>query len=520
MYTCQKIRLSNALSLFAFTALSSCTSYNAVRVSTPEAPVPIAGAQYSLPFTQYEITVQRRLVACTDENKEAALGIGISATTKTSEKPDPVRGYISDMTSLDSIWKTTAMETKPQPIFGIESINASAEDRAGPAMVSIATTLAKIVAASAGAGAGVAVSQTFVVDGQSYNEVVGACLPEIAIIINRLKADENAIKTQTRLLARKAKVLALHTAISADMGKDYPAADKADLAKLRLEVEKESQALSILEEKLADNLSKLTVTNTVLWPPNGATFGEEIVSTPLVVGAQELPKPAEFKAIRIVDDLDRDTIAKWGSGNDGPSFRKKTGVYAKIISTSPLGLANTCTTSCPDDKLEGFKYRPASSGYLLICKEGDCQRDDKNAVAVSDGLISQLGRVFVIPLNSGLFSKKTLATTFDKNGQVTMIGLKSTSASAEEGAKTIASLVDTIDATRNKLKPTELEMLNAKTAQLKAENDYRLAKAALVPAANAEQAKAAAAFTADTALIQARLANIAAQDALDKALGN
>lgn len=84
------------------------------------------------------------------------------------------------------------METKPQPIFGIESINVSAENRAAPTMVSIATTLAKIVAASAGDGAEVAVSRTFVLDGQSYNEVVGACLPEIAIIINRLKARNGA----------------------------------------------------------------------------------------------------------------------------------------------------------------------------------------------------------------------------------------------------------------------------------------------------------------------------------------
>jgi len=276
--------------------------------------------------------------------------------------------------------------------------------------------------------------------------------------------------------------------------------------------------LAALEDALTDDLTSITVTDTVTWPPNGAVFGDLAVApAPANHTKEEAPAPV-FTATRILADLTAPTIAKWGSGNDGPAFRIKTGVYAKILPTSPLGVANTCTNDCPDDAFKGFKYRPASPGYLLVCKQGDCNKGDDNAVAVSEGLISQLGRVFVIPLKSGLFSKKSLSATFDQNGQVTLIGLKNTASSGEEGAKTLGSVVDVIGAARAKIKPNELETLNAKTALLKAQKDYLAAQAAMQPAANAEKTKATEAFSADTALIEARLANIAAQDELNKAL--
>lgn len=150
-----KIRACFGLAATAV-ALTGCPTYfNAVRIAEG-VKVPPAGAPYNLSFTQYDVTVTRRVADCwfSDENqvKKDMLVIATDAAITRKEVRDPARNYVIDLDSLQAGWKITNVEVAWHDNGTLKSINAAAEDRVGPILVSAATTLGKLVALAVAGG--------------------------------------------------------------------------------------------------------------------------------------------------------------------------------------------------------------------------------------------------------------------------------------------------------------------------------------------------------------------------------
>ena len=139
---------------------------------------------------------------------------------------------------------------------------------------------------------------------------------------------------------------------------------------------------------------------------------------------------------------------------------------------------------------------------------------DANVFAVDAGLVSQLGPVFALPLKNYPFMNQTIEATFNDAGQPTRLGFKS-DAAADKAAGAFGSLVDEAVKIREARKPkSEVEKLKEETELLKAKADLAAAKKALEPPKFGTQSDAAAAFTADTTVLQAELAKLQAEAAL------
>lgn len=498
-----KLRAAGAF-LVACSTLAGCTHFNAVRIPKAESPVPVNGAPYNLSFTQYEITVKRRLAACKEEDAagkvKSKLIIAIEATPKASEQPDPLRDYVIDNESLQSIWKTTETQIKWNEAGRLESISASAQDKFGVVAVTVATAIAKTVVGAATQAAG---SVDITKDGKTVTENTGACEPDIYAKVTNVKELEADIKQRTARLERNIKSLETYRSVATIMGKDLPSSDKERLSKLLLIVDRQTRKLDALQAQLEADLKIITYTDTIVWPPNGSTFGDAVVKT----------KPV--KAIQILQPLTVEQIKKWGDAGDDATVLPQTSVLAKISPTSPIGITDPCTNECDEDKSKGLKYRPKAPGHLVICKWKDCEIDSDNEVGKDVGMISQLGRVYVIPLKSGVFSNKTLTATFDKVGQPTMIGVKSESSVAEGASTTTAAVLEQFVAARKAVVPSKLDRLKDELERRKLEKELLDIQKALAPTPNAETALATATFTADTALVDARLANLKAHATLD-----
>lgn len=502
-----KARLCAGGAVFFALAMSpGCSTYfNAVRIPTSNSTVPTAGAPYSLSFTTYDIAVSRRLTGCwawTGEGpnriKEAKLVISSEVKATPTEKPDPTQNYVIDIGSLGSFWKTTETEIKwNSDTGGLESISASAEDTLGTTAVTILTALAKTIVATTPVGAGM-----------TNNEPTGSCEKTIRTIVNEMKDKKEEIAKATAVLERDNKKLANDSAAAKLIGDDITKPDKIALATLQKSVGKQISDLSLLQATFDDNLKKITYLDKITWPPNGAIFGEVGKD-----GKNVLSNDRSVKAAEIVPALTADQIAKWGtSGWTGEEFQQ-TRILAKIVASSPLSVTNPCTNNCETDEIKGLKYRPKSAGYLLVCQSVDCIKDDANAVGVQEGMISQLGHVYVIPLKSGVFSNKTLSATFDKVGQPTMIGV--TSKSASEGAATAtAAVFDQFVTARKAIIPSETDRLRDKIDKLKLEKELADTVKALKPDSNEALAESTAAFTADKVNIDAKVALISAQKTL------
>lgn len=478
-------------------ALTGCsTNFDAVRVR-PGVDIPPAGAPYNLTFTQYDVTVTRRVAGCQTPEKRAALLIAMDATIVPKETSDPTRHYVIDLESLQAAWKITDVEVTYHDNGALKSINSNAEDRTGQILVSAATSAAKLITALA-AGAGPAAT---------------GCLPDTEKALAGIKVSEAAIKAKTEHLDRLTSDLKGMTEVASAIGKAWGKSELKLFANQikAVQVAKADQAVE--QKKLEGFLAEVSNVTQFTWPPDGATFEPEFVTPP--AGAKD-PTPV---ATSLVPDIAAKTIReKWGSPANVNTTINDTRVFARILGTSPISSTDPCNEGCVEDAIPGLKYRVPASGILLICSTATCKPGSDEVIAVKEGPISQLGHVFTLPLRSGVFSSKTLVAEFTNSGQPTKIGVKETAASAETAATSLGSITDSFLLARSKVVPSKLDRINNETELLKAQAELAAARKNLQPPVNAQQAAATEAFTADTALLQANLANIEARNALDAAV--
>lgn len=469
--------------LGSLVVLAGCTSLDAVRVTADTKELPAAGAPYSLPFTQYEITVTRRLKACVDDKKNPALVVATTATAAPVQLPDPVRQYVIDFDSLQSAFKKTNLTVDYHPNGGIKSINAAAEDRTGQAILSVAKAVGTIAVVAAGAG-GVRAS---------------ACEKDIATLVDTtIPGLESDIKTQTAEVTELTADVDRLTAMATAMGKAWGKTEQKAMGTAIGKLITAKRALAAKNESLQSALKGVTHVVKVKWPANG----DERISPPGTVASL----PVEL-------------IAKWGTPDDEARLIREADARFEIVAGTQIGNPTYCTPACPGDASAGLKYRMPSRGTLVVHwqRTTPTGKQTQEKESVWEGMIPQLGPVFTLPLKSVPFSNRKLVATFDEAGLPTSLGVESVAATAETAASTFESLVAQAASVRAQLKPSELDELKAQTELLKARKELETAQKALQPTAQDPTAQAIAAFQADTALKQAEQANLEATRALAEA---
>jgi hypothetical protein len=480
-------------------SLGCTTTLNAVRV-TETRPAPPAGAPYNLNFTQYTIVVTRR-VGCEDKDKNPRMAIAVQADVSRAEVRDPRRAYVIDMASLQSALKVTDLEVEYYDSGALKSVNGAAEDRTGPILTSYITSLGKLV------GAGLL--PLGAPEHAAAPPVVPQCSADTVKTLKKVAALKGAIKQNTADVKDLSASLDRATTLASTMGKAWPAKERELLARQIDALYGAQQNLTRLNAELKDALEAVSDVVTVKWPRDGET----LESTPGDVPSLDS---------KLFDDQ------HWGAV--GPSAMaeliKRSDVRLRIQATTPIGRtsAQMCPppTACADDSLQGLKYRFPASGLFLVCSAATWPSCDPNpakeeVIAKDEGLISQLGLVYALPLHSRPFSNKSVTATFAESGLPTKLGLKSLTASAESVATTAGNVVDQVISAHNAQASLQLDRLKAQTDLLKAQKDLADAKKALAPPKTDAQAEATQAFAADTTLAQAELANIQAHQALDAA---
>lgn len=460
---------------------AGCTTHlDAVRMNKDAVP-PVAGAPYFLNFTQFTVNVARRL-RCEDAATQQPFAVAVSIEVTPAEARDPTRAYVIDLASLQSALKVSNVEVEYYDDGTLKSVNASAEDRSGEVLKSTVSTLGKLAVAGV----------TF---GAAKDQAASACTDAARKAQDAVVRLTREIAAKTAQLKDRTEQLERVTALSAVVGKDWPAAERRRFSAEIDAVYQDRIALRTLQEALKAETRNITVTSTATWPPDGETF---------VSSAATIP------------DLAASTLKSWGaSDSDVSALQAASRVFLRLEPAGAFGRTAPCGTACADDAVKGLKYRVPVPGRLVACTTPDCAAGER--IDAVDGLVSQLGPVFVLSLDSAPFSNRKVTAAFAQTGLPTKLGVQSITASAETAATSIGAAVDTALAARAKLVPTPLERLQSETALLKARKDLADAQKALAPPTSDPQADATRAFAADTALAQAELANLQARAALDAA---
>lgn len=472
--------------------LQACTHLNAVKVAS--GAMTAEGAPYNLTFTQYELTVKRRLTSCFDveenpadpKNPKKTANMKVTTTVEATRKEarDPSQEYIIDYAALRSFFKTTDVAVEYYDNGALKSVNATVTDKTGEFLKSTFSSAAKI--AMLGTGTGGAAPK--------------ACTDEIAGMVTQAAQAEKDVTAKTAALTRQTELLEKLQTVAVALGPTRNAVERREFADQVKALYKAKEDLEKDQKVLADLLKKLTFTSKVTWPKDGSTFSGQIVQP-----------------------LTGNDVKKWGTISDEGIARLKTetGVWALISTDSPSAKhvvcsGMQCATPTPAAVATGLKYRLALPGKLQACTNASCTGDD--AELFNDvGMFSQLGPIMTLPLKNYPFMTQTVVLTMNEAGQPTKLGYKS-EAGAEKAMDAVNSFVDEYGKVRQAKKPkSELDLVKDETALLEAKAKLAAAKAALEPNSNAAQATATAALTADTALLQAELAKLKAQAALDEA---
>lgn len=496
--------------LFLLGFVASCaactTELNAVRIQDNPADVPLSGAPYNLSFTQFDITVTQRVARCfrkwTPEESEAHSGqkydlsspdaqISVTAVISKSEARDPLRNYVIDLNSLESFFKTTSVEASYYESGVLKGLNAAAEDKTGEFISSTVGTLAKLASA--------AMAQNFVAP--------DTCEKKTKEHFDEAEMKAAELEALTPQLVAATEAVKQHIALATALGRATPAADKIELAKDVKALLDLSKKQIKLEKELASELAAISIVTKSKWPANGEEF----------VSSAPIAKPVD------------NTKSKWFT-TISPGKLAASAAYFEIRASEGIGRVLPCGSKCVEDNVDhkGFKYRMPSLGKLYMCsaltnrieKDGS-KSEAKTCAAESDAdlyqtdakeaMISQLGRIYILPLKSTLFSSKSITATFSETGVPTKVGLTASAASDKLGAS-LGTIAGSAINLHNTKKGREKAALEDQLAILKLKKDI----AAYAPAADQDRQDATAEFNADAALSKSESASIEARQALEE----
>lgn len=488
------MRIAITGGLLAATLLGGCTTHLESAKVDPSKPQSRQGIAYFLPFTQFTVTTTWVVGTCGETGPEFA----VTVDAEPGSAPDPYGMQVIDYQSLSAWTKTSSVKVDFYDSGAIKSINASADDKTGEIIGSVASMVGKI-GAFAAVGHGAALSST--------------CSDELNEALGKVPDLKGKIKTATSELALEQS--ALDTLTAELVGKGLKADDPA-LEGLSAQIRKVSAkqlALKALQRDLANVMKDLTYSQETLFPSASDTVEGEPIIIPTEVYASWLPK---------VGSLPDNTTAA--------TKAKEAAVFLKLNMPANLAGGTNFDDSGQPEKASrraGIRYRVAVPATLLACRQYRCGEapslaapEIKAPVASVPVRALQKDTTFYLPFKSEPFSNGGLTATFTESGVLTSAGYDQKRSQGEALMTATGSVVDSILAigkAQRDAEKSELDQVKAEVDLAKAKKDLAAAEAALDRSPLADQQEKLAAISADTALKQAEVASIQADIALAKA---
>ena len=460
--------------------VSGCTSSLQSESLSPTANR--VGIGYVLPFTQYAMSVTWRLDYCpadaAAEEKAARVVVKTEATRGSAD--DATLAYMIDPNDLQSITNITTFGAKwIDGTNQLSSINASVEDRTGQIIGNLTKTAVSAIKLLAGPGGG---SDTYT----PCSDTAKAALAKAKTAKAELDLKTAAVEAATEELGSIKKVVeALGDSIDDATKKRYADA----ITKLTTAQETQNDAA----EALAKAQKAISFTRKFSWPADGNTFSS---------GGY---------------DIDPTILTKWIPGGKAPK------IFLQIDRIGSFGRSPTQPgIAAPDSKLKGLRYRMPAKGQLLACTKEKCglnsavgvdqpaYLDQASILANFEGPIAQLGYVNVLSFKTRTFGTNSFSAEFNSDASLKSVAFEQKAAALEQATGVLA---DTTSQLATALDPTT--RLKAKTDYLKALKDQRDAQTALVPAAADPNAQSVSSLNSETSLLNAQIANLEAQIALD-----
>jgi hypothetical protein len=462
------------------------------------------GIGYVLPFTQYNVTATWRLSYCPDPAKPDADGgklpkISLKVEAAAGSADDGTLAFMINPQDLQSFTSVTAFTAKWQDGRNLlSSINVSVEDRSvqiAGNVVKAAVKLLPLLAGAPGAARPAGVMEC----SRAAAEALPVAAKAKALVDTRSAAVEAGTADVKRLTAKVATMGA-----SVDKGSRDALGNAIDAL-----VDAQA-ALTDATEKLTAALRPISYVYKFQWPDRGDTFSYGPAQLPDQVRSGWLT-PQAFAVVKprpLYLQIER-------SGTFGRVPEVKDLTADPVLETrGPIltSAGDTASYRLPDSTDRGLRYRMPAAGRLVACWRSPCGFADTEAVIASfDGPIAQLGFVNVLPFSTRAFGTNSFSAEFAGDGSLKTVSYEQKAAPGEgltgalaEAATQFATVLD----------PTA--RLESQTAYLKALKERSDALDALKVEAVDPAVSEKSGLDTDTALINARIANLQAHIALEE----
>lgn len=478
--------------------LSGCTSL-AVHRFNPAVDNQ-EGLPHVLPYTQYAVTLTWRVVDChvRTEGRTDSAQIAVKAEATIGEDDDARHAYRVDPSSVQGLLTQSEFKATYQDDSSLlRSVNLSIEDRTGPFIGNIVRTAVALAPVLAGASPNPGLLPApggLPAPGAAPSTPCTERTEAAVALVASLKGELDTVNRETAAANEAVTVIAASVAQLGESVDDATAARYGTAVQTLSDLRARQARLAA---QLADALKAVTFQRVIRWPTDSACFA---TATPYAVHPAALARWFRADVERPAVPAVHLAIERAGSFGRDPSGCPAADAAPQAQANSPG--RGTLT--------RGLPFRIPARGRLVACTVSPCRSEDvPNVLLAVEGQVAQLGAVNVLRVRNRPFGTTTFAADFRPNGSLASAGYTQTApleGASDTGASAVTSLAPLFDPT---------QQLTRDTAHLNALKAQRDALAAVTPAAEDPSAAAQAAITAETSLLNARIAQLQAQITLE-----
>lgn len=485
-----------------------------------------SGLAYSLQFTQFKIDVTRTIAKCerteTIDVSENVIAGGppprtgtatvtipdvkalVKADISVESVDDGNHVYVIDTESLNGATKISDLSLTWDN-GRLTAVNASANDQSAEIISSFASGIGKLAVSNTLRAAQPGALSTAVKNNARTNPKIVLCRPEIAELVKQVALHNSEVKKLNGEISQLTQSLSQHESDLAKVGKS-PGLDcstsqnsthpqcllTATIADLRAK----QGALETASRRLKEASAKVTHKETYRWPEESTEFksGVKGIPQPILQNWLDFNDAVVTTLTSTITMTNAPAINIWDVANDIPdpqqsmaNFSKEFDVHFSLGRIGSYGLdPDSPGASVSDGRGPegGIRYRLPANGYVTVCKEADCDRDDEDVVSTKLTPIQQLGLVFSVPFNSKPFTNASVAMTFDQYGRPVTAAISSKEAPLENIAGNFNDIADQLVSYREAVAEaypvkTDLELLQEQTALLEAQKELAEAQRSL-----------------------------------------
>lgn len=426
------------------------------------------GVPYNLPMTTFTITITRRVIGCGERLKGS-----VEVQVISSKALDPAGMFTL---YADGWFSTSAIKSTFAPDGTSTALNSSSENTTAAVISNVVSAVAAITPLLAAAGA-------------VPTAKAEACTDKVKAAVNEIKKLKDTVDRETNDLAAATDQVTLLSSQVAVLGN---AADKSIKKALVAALGTQAKAKKKLaddQKKLAEDMKLISNTQPLSWPDNGSVLSGG-------------PYSIDVKNV----------LNKWATISQPEKAAKEFDVYLQLERTGSLGIDGAKLKTAPQiDISQGVPIRFAVPGRLKVCALAACGAPDAKVIGKFEGPIMQLGLVYTVPANGGLFKSEAMSLATDTNGAPSAIEVTEKVAATAAATGVLKDMTTQVGGIPSAINTAKLAKIKAQTDQLTAENALETAKA------NNADAEVLAPIQAETALAQAKLAQINADAALQSA---